>query len=241
MAVKRDPESGETLGHKPASPTRLLIARAFTIVEDVVYIVLGVLLAGTALALLATGAAGFGRSVLAGAPPQAFVSVLDQILLVLLVIELLYTVKVSFREHSLVPEPFLIVGLIAVTRRILIITAELSALLEKGDASPVPPGDAGARSADGHGRRVRGLPLDAPQTQRDPHPGPLKRPPSLTNRANRLDATPSQPLASRIVSRPKGGGGPRCGSPQRSRSSATREGRRTREGDDGGECRTAGG
>jgi len=132
VAVKRDPESGETLGHKPASPTRLLIARAFTIVEDVVYIVLGVLLAGTALALLATGAAGFGRSVLAGAPPQAFVSVLDQILLVLLVIELLYTVKVSFREHSLVPEPFLIVGLIAATRRILIITAELSALLEKG-------------------------------------------------------------------------------------------------------------
>ena len=113
----------------------MLIARAFTIVEDVVYIVLGVLLAGTALALLATGATGFGRSVLAGAPPQAFVSVLDQILLVLLVIELLYTVKVSFREHSLVPEPFLIVGLIAVTRRILIITAELSALLEKGDAA----------------------------------------------------------------------------------------------------------
>jgi uncharacterized membrane protein (DUF373 family) len=59
--------------------------------------------------------------------------VLDQILLVLLVIELLYTVKVSFREHSLVPEPFLIVGLIAVTRRILVITAELSTLLEKGD------------------------------------------------------------------------------------------------------------
>jgi len=132
VAVKRDPESGETLGHQPASPTRLLIARAFTIVEDVVYIVLGVLLAGTALALLVTGAAGFGRSVLAGAPPQAFVNVLDQILLVLLVIELLYTVKVSFREHSLVPEPFLIVGLIAATRRILIITAELSALLEKG-------------------------------------------------------------------------------------------------------------
>jgi uncharacterized membrane protein (DUF373 family) len=133
VAVKRDPETGETVGHKPASPSRLLIARAFTIVEDVVYIVLGVLLAGTALALLVTGAAGFGRSVLAGAPPQAFVGVLDQILLVLLVIELLYTVKVSFREHSLVPEPFLIVGLIAVTRRILVITAELSALLEKGD------------------------------------------------------------------------------------------------------------
>ncbi len=133
MAPKRDPESGETLGHKPASESRLWIARAFTVVEDIVYISLGLLLTGTAFALLVTGAAAFGRSVLGGAPPQAFVAVLDQILLVLLVIELLYTVKVSFREHSLVPEPFLIVGLIAVTRRVLVITAELSSLLEKGD------------------------------------------------------------------------------------------------------------
>jgi uncharacterized membrane protein (DUF373 family) len=133
VAVKRDPESGETAGPKPASAQRLWIARGFTVVEDVVYISLGLLLTGTALALLVTGAVAFGRSVFEGAPAHSFVNVLDQILLVLLVIELLYTVKVSFREHSLVPEPFLIVGLIAATRRILIITAELTSLLEKGD------------------------------------------------------------------------------------------------------------
>jgi uncharacterized membrane protein (DUF373 family) len=133
VSVKRDSESGETLGRKPASELRLWIAKGFTIVEDIVYISLGLLLTGTAFALLVTGAVAFTRSVLGGAPALSFVSVLDQILLVLLVIELLYTVKVSFREHSLVPEPFLIVGLIAVTRRILVITAELSALLEKGD------------------------------------------------------------------------------------------------------------
>lgn len=133
MTAKRDPESGETHSPKAASAARLWIARGFTVVEDVVYISLGVLLAGTAFALLATGALAFGRSVLEGAPAASFVAVLDQILLVLLVIELLYTVKVSFREHSLVPEPFLIVGLIAATRRVLVITAELSTLLEKGD------------------------------------------------------------------------------------------------------------
>ena len=133
MSIERDPESGETIGRKPASALRVWIARGFTIVEDVVYISLGLLLAGTAFALLITGAVSFGRSVLEGGPAHSLVSVLDQILLVLLVIELLYTVKVSFREHSLVPEPFLIVGLIAVTRRILVITAELSTLLEKGD------------------------------------------------------------------------------------------------------------
>ncbi|HEY1251131.1 MAG TPA: phosphate-starvation-inducible PsiE family protein, partial [Thermoanaerobaculia bacterium] len=59
--------------------------------------------------------------------------VLDRILLVLMIIELLYTVKVSFREHTLVPEPFLIVGLIAVTRRVLIVTAQLAVMIEHPD------------------------------------------------------------------------------------------------------------
>jgi uncharacterized membrane protein (DUF373 family) len=55
------------------------------------------------------------------------VSVLDRILLALMVVELLYTVQVSFREHALVPEPFLLVALIAAVRRMLVITAEFSA------------------------------------------------------------------------------------------------------------------
>jgi uncharacterized membrane protein (DUF373 family) len=54
------------------------------------------------------------------------VDLLDQILLILMVLEILYTVQVSFREHVLSPEPFLVVGLIAAVRRILIITAEFS-------------------------------------------------------------------------------------------------------------------
>jgi len=45
----------------------------------------------------------------------------------------MYTVQVSFREHALVPEPFLIVGLVAVTRRILVITAEFAELMDKGE------------------------------------------------------------------------------------------------------------
>jgi len=40
--------------------------------------------------------------------------------------EILYTVQVSFREHALVPEPFLVVGLIAAIRRVLVITAEFA-------------------------------------------------------------------------------------------------------------------
>src|SRR5262245_4168890 len=53
------------------------------------------------------------------------VVLLDRILLILLIVELLYTIQVSFREHALVPEPFLLVGLVAAIRRILVVTAEL--------------------------------------------------------------------------------------------------------------------
>jgi hypothetical protein len=47
---------------------------------------------------------------------------LDVTLLVLMIVELAYTVVLSLRGRVLVPEPFLIVGLIAVIRRILVIT-----------------------------------------------------------------------------------------------------------------------
>ena len=48
----------------------------------------------------------------------------DGLLLVLMMIELLCTVRVSMREHSLSAEPFLIAGLIAGVRRVLVISAD---------------------------------------------------------------------------------------------------------------------
>jgi uncharacterized membrane protein (DUF373 family) len=56
---------------------------------------------------------------------------LDRILLILLIVELLYTVQVSFREHALVPEPFLLVGLISAIRRVLVVTAEFGEWRQK--------------------------------------------------------------------------------------------------------------
>jgi uncharacterized membrane protein (DUF373 family) len=59
----------------------------------------------------------------------------DQLLLILLMIEVLYTVQVSFREHVLVPEPFVLVAMIAAVRRILVLTAEFGTLMEQGEAA----------------------------------------------------------------------------------------------------------
>ena len=95
----------------------------------------GVLLAASALALLVTSAFGFVQSVLNGALAGRVVDLLDQILLVFMIVEILYTVQISFREHALIPEPFPIVGLIAGIRRVLVLTAEFGDLMTKGDAT----------------------------------------------------------------------------------------------------------
>lgn len=58
------------------------------------------------------------------------VPLLDQLLLIIIIVELLFTVKVSFREHILEPQPFLIVAVIAVSRRVIVLTAELSKVLK---------------------------------------------------------------------------------------------------------------
>jgi uncharacterized membrane protein (DUF373 family) len=112
---------------------RAWVARAFTAVEDIVYVGLGLLLAGSALVLLASGMITFGQQLIAGTLATNIVALLDRILLMLLVVELLYTVQVSFREHGLVPEPFLLVGLIAAIRRVLVLTAEIAEVHDKAE------------------------------------------------------------------------------------------------------------
>ena len=120
--------------HPPQSPRSEAhgwVARAFTAVEDVVYVGLGLLLTGIAFTLLVTGFISFGRIVLSEPAKFDFVELLDQILLILLIVGLLYTVQVSLRGHALAPEPFLLVGLISVIRRVLILSAKFGNWHEK--------------------------------------------------------------------------------------------------------------
>jgi len=109
-------------------PVRRAVVHGLALIEDTVYAALGVLLAVAALALLVAAFWTFKNALIARALPGQIVNLLDQILLILLIVELLYTVQVSFREHRLLAEPFLVVALIAVIRRILILTAEVSKL-----------------------------------------------------------------------------------------------------------------
>ena len=64
------------------------------------------------------------------------IELLDRILLILLIVELLYTVQVSLREHTLVPEPFLLVGVISAIRRVLVLTAEFDGMHLRASITP---------------------------------------------------------------------------------------------------------
>jgi uncharacterized membrane protein (DUF373 family) len=118
----------------PRHPLRRAVVQLLSLVEDVVYVGLGLLLTTAALTLLVS----VGKTVVLAVWSRAFgthvISILDQLLLILLVVELLYTVQVSFREHALVAEPFIVVALIAAIRRVLVLTASVPQLAETSEA-----------------------------------------------------------------------------------------------------------
>jgi uncharacterized membrane protein (DUF373 family) len=92
--------------------------------ERGVFFIIGILLFAAALALLARAVPVLVGIMASGdvSPIQLGTDFLDLVLLVLMVVELAYTVMLSLGGAVLSAEPFLIVGLIAVIRRILVIT-----------------------------------------------------------------------------------------------------------------------
>lgn len=97
-------------------------------VEDVIYAVIAVFLIASGALLLFGAARDLVTSFNVGNIHQLIVSVLDDTLLVFMIVELLHTVRITLRDHRLAAEPFLVVGLIAGVRRILILTANSETL-----------------------------------------------------------------------------------------------------------------
>ncbi len=103
------------------------------LVENIIYIGVGLLLVVTAGSLLLNAAGRFLSAAREGILAAEVLHILDSLLVVLMLVEILHTVGISVRQHELTCEPFLIVGLIAAVRRILIITAEQSRLILEGN------------------------------------------------------------------------------------------------------------
>src|SRR6478672_1192839 len=60
--------------------------------------------------------------------------ILDGLLLIFIFVELLYAVRACLRSHEIVAEPFLIVGILAGIKEIVVLSVEAATLLDKGPA-----------------------------------------------------------------------------------------------------------
>jgi uncharacterized membrane protein (DUF373 family) len=131
---------GDEVADKDVTRIGKLASATFLKVEVFAYLVLGLLLALTALLGVGSAAVSLWRDVQDHVNAASLVLTIDRLLFVLMVVEILHTVRVSFRSGTLVCEPFLIVGLIASIRRVLVITLESSQVNQPGKWSPETQG-----------------------------------------------------------------------------------------------------
>jgi uncharacterized membrane protein (DUF373 family) len=93
--------------------------------EMLLYAAVGLLLAAAAVLVLVGSVHELAHGISTGrGAVDTAVTVLDRVLLTLIIAELLYTLRFVLRTHEIAVEPFLYIGLIAVVRRILIVTAQ---------------------------------------------------------------------------------------------------------------------
>lgn len=106
------------------------------LLEAALYISVGLLLSAAAVSVLFDAVAILLRGIADRAMAGYGLQVLDQLLFVLVLGEFLHTVRISIRAQEILIEPFLIVGLIASVRRVLVITMQAAKLTEEGGSGP---------------------------------------------------------------------------------------------------------
>jgi uncharacterized membrane protein (DUF373 family) len=110
-----------TGSHRPqAAPAVQRSIWALEHMQDVVTVTVGIILIALAAVLLVSGIVDFIDGTY-GPIATAGTELLDRVLLVLILVEIVHTVVLSLRAHRLVAQPFIVVGLIAVIRRILFV------------------------------------------------------------------------------------------------------------------------
>lgn len=92
--------------------------------EHYIYVAAGFILVAAGCGLLISAVIEMTHEIYESNYALAMIRLLDRVLLVLMVAEIIYTIGRITRTQMLEVEPFLIVGIIAAVRRMLIITAE---------------------------------------------------------------------------------------------------------------------
>lgn len=104
-------------------PWPLRAANLLNQAESLVLILIGLVLVVLAVLLLYTSAESMIAAVRDNKIAHQAIEILNSVLLVMMTMEIVYTVAISLKSHTLVAEPFLIIGTIAAIRRMLVITA----------------------------------------------------------------------------------------------------------------------
>jgi uncharacterized membrane protein (DUF373 family) len=119
-------------GKRDGALQHLRIAdRAFALAENVVYGGIALLLFVTALIVLVQ-AAGQLFSIRETGVQATTIEVLDALLLVFIVVELLFAVRATVIKRELVAEPFLLVGIIASIKEIVVLSVKAAEQVGKG-------------------------------------------------------------------------------------------------------------
>jgi uncharacterized membrane protein (DUF373 family) len=101
------------------------LQRFLQLVEDGIHILVAALLAGAAVLLVVDTTRGLVSQLMRPYDALSLVlTVLDKTLVLFIVAELLHTVRITIQNRTLDAGPFLVVGLIAGIRRVLIVTAQ---------------------------------------------------------------------------------------------------------------------
>ena len=105
--------------------------RVLLVLEDAVYWAISAVLVVGWVALLVAQFNTLLR--LKEAPAKVvMLEILDGLLLIFIFVELLYAVRSCLRSHEIVAEPFLIVGILAGIKEIVVLSVEAATLLDKG-------------------------------------------------------------------------------------------------------------
>ena len=117
------PSPDVTALEAPVSVRSRRPARGLQQIEHVLYQVAAYLLVLAAVALLVTAVVEMVTTWREGVD-EAIVRLLDRVLLALMLAEITYTLRQAERTRTLSVTPFLVIGIIAAVRRMLIVTAE---------------------------------------------------------------------------------------------------------------------
>jgi uncharacterized membrane protein (DUF373 family) len=112
-------------------------ADAFGFVEDGLYVAVAVALTIAGVMLLGYSLYAFVIDLGDAAMSQSILELLDNLLLVFIVTEIIHTVRAVIDEKVLLAEPFLIVGIVAAIRRLIVVGAEAKDLVGRPEFTDI--------------------------------------------------------------------------------------------------------